>query len=243
MTASHKIQQAFDRAANSYDEHSLIQQQTGMTLTRLLQNQQPRADSLLDLGCGTGITTQFLASHYQYQTFHAIDIAPRLLTKANLRLKSLGIHVYALDFDQLPDTLTSFDIVFSNMALQWSNHLAATLQRLQDFLQDKGTLAFSLPLSGTLHELQSHCETNFFHEAKDITNILNEQGYLLIAEHTDTHTLNFADTRQALHSIKQMGANHVRQRMHKGLITPSAFRHWDIQTLTWRIGYFIARKR
>ena len=238
-----KIQHAFDRAAKTYDDHSHPQQHAGRKLAQLIKVHHPYANRLIDLGCGTGITTEFLAGFYQYQDFHAIDISTALLTKAQQRSATSSIDFYQMNFDHLPAMDFSFDIIYSNMALQWSENLPALLQKMKNFLQDQGTFGFSIPMAGTFRELKSYCAMNYFHEADIIHQHLAQYGYEILTQEKDTLTLQFPDTLQALKSIKQIGANHVMQRMHKGLRAQSYFNQINMHELTYVIGYFVVRKK
>jgi malonyl-CoA O-methyltransferase len=237
-----KIQQAFDRAAHSYDKHSDVQQQAGIKLTHLLKSLRPQAKHLLDMGCGTGMTTAYLASQYQYEDFHAIDIAPSLLAKAHQRLANLAIHVYEKNFDELAGQAASLDIIYSNMAVQWSRNLSALLQTTHTLLKDEGLIALSIPLAGTFTELHSYCELNALYDHETIANILTQSGYHILLQETESITLSFPHIIHAIKSIKQIGANHVIQRSCKGLGKRSPFKKMGSSQLTYVIGYFIARK-
>ena len=89
-----KIQHSFNRAASSYDDHCHAQQRAGSKLIQLIKPLHAQAERVLDLGCGTGMTTQQLASQYDYQDFHAIDISwhysPKLILSSCLGGKCIN---------------------------------------------------------------------------------------------------------------------------------------------------------
>lgn len=236
------IQQTFDKAADSYDAHCHAQQQAGIKLAHMLKSLQPTAKQILDLGCGTGITTEFLASQYSYNGFHALDIAPALLSKAHARLRSFDIKTYTMDFDHLSLPHHAFDIIYSNMALQWSKNLPVLFANAQSLLAENGKLAFSLPLTGTFQELQTHCAINALPNYQQIINLLTDCGYSLLTHATENIILRFTHPMQALKSIKHIGANYVYQRPHKGLHNKSYFKQMNANQLTYVIGYFVARR-
>ncbi len=237
-----KIQQSFNRAANTYDDSAHAQKHAGFHLASLLKASQRHANHLLDIGCGTGFMTEHVASQYQYHSFHAIDIASALLNKAKVQTQS-SIQFYQMDFDALSDTSSHYDVIYSNMALQWSRDLPALLNTIYKLLQRNGTLSFSLPLTGTFTELQSHCALNSFFDMQIVKDYLANCGYEVIIHETETLTFVYPDTIRALQSIKQIGANHVHHRINKGLTTRSRFLQFDIHQLTYVIGYFVARKK
>lgn len=237
------IQRAFDRAANSYDEHCFAQKTAGKKLVELIKNPQHHALKLLDLGCGSGISTAVFAEKFAHESLHALDISPALLAKAKVNLERFCPILHPLDYDFWNPAKTSFyDIIYSNMALHWSADFPALLNKIYSLLAQNGTLAFSIPLNGTFAECQSQCEINKFFDKENIEQILIDQGYQLLTVETEQLTLRFPDTLHALQSIKQVGANHVRQRKQKGLMGKKHFDQMKINELTYVIGYFIARK-
>jgi len=240
LTPINKIKYHFNRAAHSYDEHSQLQKSTGKKLINLCKNFSPSVAGILDLGCGTGFTTEQIAKSYIYQKFHAIDIANLLLMKAKKRLRPYKISIYEKDFDTFHNSNENFDLIFSNMALQWSTNLQNTLYSLYDLLSVNGCLAFSIPLKGSLSELQSDYSINAFFDSSFITDILIKHNFQILYHNQDRLTYPFSSTREALISLKKVGANHVKKRLHSGLFTRLNFQH--INQLTYVIGYFVTRR-
>jgi malonyl-CoA O-methyltransferase len=238
MTRQQQIKHAFNRAHDLYDQHCALQEQVGHTLLALIKQQCDQADSIIDLGCGTGLITEKLTQLYAYQQFHAVDIASGLLAKARTRLP-VNIIFHETDFNTLPKH--DFDLVFSNMALHWSDDIDATLRSIQPLLKPQATLAFSLPIAGTLAELNNHYAINAFPEVEHITQALTTVGCEVKAFQYEEITRSFPSTLAALKSIKQVGASHA-SRTHKHLLGKSFLLQQDIRQLTYLIGYFIAEK-
>jgi len=243
MNVKNKIQRSFNRAADSYDDNCHAQLRAGIKLTHLIKSCQPHAERIIDLGCGTGITTQIIASQYCFQEFHAIDISTSLLMKAHHRLSQLKINVYEMDFENITNNnYLPFDIIYSNMALQWSSNILNTLTMLRGLLTDNGNLAFSLPLSGTFRELQHHYAINHFPDINIIQQYLISAGYRILISEAENIRLTFPHVVHALKSIKQTGANYACHRIHKGLNGKSHLKQINSNELTYEIGYFIASK-
>ncbi|VVC76797.1 Malonyl-[acyl-carrier protein] O-methyltransferase [Aquicella siphonis] len=234
------VSRLFNRAADQYDDHCRLQIRTGNQLISMIKSRRPQADHIMDLGCGTGIVTQQLASEYPCKTLHAIDHATALLDKARTRLPCA--QVYPADFDHLFDIPASFDILFSNLALHWSNSLATTLSQLRRLLNNQGYLAFSIPLSGSLTELQNQYAVNDFSPLPAIMDTLQQCGYHLTDFRADNIVYPFSSTIEALRSIKQTGANYAFKRRHAALRGKSYLNSTDLRALTYRIGCFVAAK-
>jgi malonyl-CoA O-methyltransferase len=242
MNEPNSIKRFFNKASNTYDDNTHLQQAIGEKLITLIQQQTLLNPSIIDLGCGTGAVTRRLAIEIPHRHFHAIDIADQLLNIASERLSSFDIRVYEADFNHLTISDHRYDIAFSNMALQWSTDLSKTIQSITTLLSHQGLLAFSLPLFGTLHELKHQYSLNHFLPAPLIKNKLTDSGLELIYHHTETRVLTFDNLYLALKSIKNMGANYTGKRINKGLRGKSFLSLRMLQQLSYHIGYFIARK-
>lgn len=234
------IKRHFNKASKTYDTHSGLQQSIGENLIALISEQQRETHRIIDLGCGTGRVTEKLAHTFSYQTLHAIDIASELLKKTRERLPHCD--VYEANFDQLSVAPHPFDLVFSNMALQWSTDLTHTLQSISHQLNPSGLIAFSIPLSGTLAELKHHYALNHFFSLETIKDKLTACELTLLAQKTEKITLRFDTLFAALKSIKHVGASYTGKQIKKGLRGKALLNVRMAQQLTYVIGYFIATR-
>lgn len=238
----HHIQHAFNKAANSYDDNCLVQQQVGKKLIQLAKSYlETTPSNLIDLGCGTGIITEELAAQFDFQTFHAIDIATKLLKLASDRLKHTGVQVYPTNFDELPSIHSSFDLIFSNMALHWSTNIALTFKSLIALMNPHSLFAFSIPLTGTFLELPANMRNSFF-TSSDIQQKLDRAGFNLLAHHHEKIATSFENTLSGLRLIKKTGVNYVRDKKQLGLKGKSFLKQLHLQQLTYCIGYFIVKR-
>src|SRR5262249_1998089 len=153
------------QAEETYDDNCQVQREIGNRLIELVVNDRREFQRIIDLGCGTGLVTAQLANQINYRDFHAIDIADLLLAKAKERLAHHSIQTYSAYFDRLPTYDFSFDLVFSNMALQWSRCLIASLTCFASLLTPGGLFAFSIPLPGTFNELKPYFSLQYFFDA------------------------------------------------------------------------------
>ena len=232
------IKHCFNKAAATYDEHSDMQQIIGEQLLLQLQLIPHQTTRVIDLGCGTGLTTAKLAKQSQYTHFCAIDIADQLLEKAKQRLSPLAIEVKQMDFQML--VAANFDLAFANLTLQWGN-LSKSLASINAALANQGTLAFSIPLHDHFPELMQEGKNSFL-EPTCLIQQLKHAHFNCLHFHEEKRVASFESARHALQSIKAVGANYVFQRSHKALRGKNWLQHFT-STLTYHVGYFIAQKK
>ena len=98
----------------------------------------------VDLGCGTGEQTAILSEHFPETSFLGIDASAEMLEKSALFIhKHLQFQKETTeDWLMTPDT---YDLVFSNAALQWSDNHPELFPRIISKLNTNGQLAVQMP--------------------------------------------------------------------------------------------------
>ncbi len=247
-----RIRYCFNRAKHTYDQHCQTQSKVGETLINCLQQYKKNFNHILDLGCGTGLVTQNLAAALQYKEFMAIDIAEHLLKIADVRLRNWGVKVCLADFDRTPCGENKFDLVFSNMALQWSLNIENSLQEINRIMQPNGYLICSLPIKGTFQEMKNRLYQlsgeeyfNDFFDLHELSDKITNAGYALLEQKVDCHATNFSSFFEMLYSIKHVGANYKKQKIN-GIKLQRKFLTQIEQkniALTYKIALIIAKKQ
>ncbi|MGP4074954.1 class I SAM-dependent methyltransferase [Halobacillus sp. K22] len=96
----------------------------------------PPSSSVLDIGCGTGQTAEYLSDHLSY-TVTAIDNHPLMVEKAAKRLQSKAAVQYGsamnLEFADL-----TFDMVLAESVISFTGDAQKTLHEIHRVLKEKG---------------------------------------------------------------------------------------------------------
>ena len=150
------VARAFDRASGSYDAAAELQQRVRLELLGRLEELQVSPRAVLDLGAGTGHGARALKRRYPGATVVAVDIATGMLEQARRqsrwlrRFERVRADAYALPFAD-----GSFDLVFSNLMLQWCDEPDAALAEIRRVLKPDGFFAFTTFGPDTLKELRA----------------------------------------------------------------------------------------
>ena len=237
------VQKAFNKTAHWYDDYSTAQQQAGIHLIELVVNHRHNYQQVLDVGCGTGLTTQTLLNSISFDYACLLDHSLNHLAIAQHRFTGTKTTFLLQDFDQY--TLTA-DLIFSNFSLHWSQHFFVTLQSITTHMRKGDLLAFTIPLSGTFAHLPSYSKNNFY-TTNEVSSFLNARG----KTHFQSQNIEiiYPCMRSALQAIKKSGANtllgpinysqhrqraqHLRTHLKK---SPQPFK------LNYYVGYFVFEK-
>ncbi|MBE8215391.1 MAG: malonyl-ACP O-methyltransferase BioC [Endozoicomonadaceae bacterium] len=140
----------FSQAASSYDEADKLQQDVAKKLLNYLPI---KANNIIDLGCGTGKWTTYLAKKYRPQNTIGVDIAWGMLQQAR-QTKSKTIQWCLGDIEKLPLPNQIANLVFSNLAVQWCSNLSQVLHEAYRILQPGGYFIFSTLAQSSFQEIQ-----------------------------------------------------------------------------------------
>lgn len=144
---TYTIADKFSRAATQYDKKANIQQ---CIATAALNNLPASiAHKVLDVGCGTGRHTQSLFEKGAEVT--GVDIAEGMLAFA--RQSYPHLHFAQGSAEQLPVLSSTFDWVFSSMALQWCPAPEQVAQEFYRVLNKGGQAELAIMLDGSFTEL------------------------------------------------------------------------------------------
>ncbi len=148
------IASQFGGASKTYDGASRLQRIMGDEMLGALKlaGDDLRPRRILDLGCGTGWFTRKIAQTWPCQVT-GVDLSPGMIKQASERSEQ-GIELMVADAESLPVPSNSFDVVFSNLMVQWCDDPRTVFAECRRVLRPGGRLVLSTLLEGTLGELK-----------------------------------------------------------------------------------------
>jgi len=243
------IRESFDRAASSYDEVAILQQEVGQRLLERLELIKLQPQRLIDVGAGTGAISHQLARRYDRCEVITFDLASQMLKQARQRLsltsRWFGRQRFLCgDAEQLPLADNSVDMIFSNFAIQWCPDLDQTFREFQRILKPEGLLLFTTFGPDTLKELRQAWQAvdkavhvNSFIDMHDIGDALMRAQLGDPVMDTENLTLTYQDGMGVMRDLKAMGAHNVtagrnhgltgKQKLQQMLANYEAFRNSD----------------
>ena len=222
------IRRAFARAASTYAAVAALQKEVESRLLEHLQELPLTPATILDLGSGPGTAARALKHRWPKARVVALDHALPMLRQQTRRwwsLPSQRIERVCADACALPLADASVDLVFSNLCLQWVEALPVAIDELRRVLRPGGVLLLSTFGSETLFELRAafeHVDPGAAHVSpflllQQIGNTLQAAGFRDPVLHVDHFTLTYADPRELMRELKQLGATNALTDRRRGL--------------------------
>ena len=216
---------SFESAARGYDRAAVLQQEIGQRLLQRLELVKIRPERILDLGSGTGQCIPDLLARYRKSELVALDIALPMLQRARRRGHWLRRpRCVCADAERLPFADRQFDLVFSNLMLQWCVDLDAVFAELHRVLRPGGLLLFTSFGPDTLRELRLSWEqvdnrshVNTFLDMHDVGDAMLRARFSDPVMDVERLTVTYPDVWQLMRELKQIGAHNVTLGRPRGL--------------------------
>jgi len=243
------VRRHFARAAASYDGAAVLQREVGARMAERLDVVRIAPAAILDAGCGTGDAQAELAARYPDARRIALDLALPMLevarSKARQRRSTLarlfagfsggsGItdpRFVCGDIVALPFAPGAFDLVWSNLTLQWVSDLPKALAELSRVLSVGGLVTFTTFGPDTLKELRAafagvdrHPRVGRFIDMHDIGDMLVHAGFADPVMHMELLTLTYGDAPAMIRDLKAIGATNAAMARPRALM---GRRRWE----------------
>ena len=154
------IRDAYDQWASQYDRDDNATRDLNAEVLREQSFLHPD-DDVLEIGCGTGLNTQWLAARAGRVV--AVDFSDAMLEKARRRLEEADVSLRALDVTEpWPFDGRQFDCVVSTLVLEHVERLGPVFREARRVLRSGGRFYLS-----ELHPYRQlgGTQANFDHEA------------------------------------------------------------------------------
>jgi len=225
------VRRAFGRAATTYDASAALQQRVRGELLERLDLVRIEPSAVLDMGTGTGHAALALKRRYPGSLVVGLDLAESMLLEAARRQTLLRrFRRVCADAASLPFRAASFDIVFSNLMLQWCDEPDRVFTECRRVLRPGGLLTFASFGPDTLRELRDawsaaddRVHVSRFIDMHDLGDALLRAGLAEPVMDVERHVMTYAEVRDLMLDLKAIGAHNASAGRSRGLTGKAAF--------------------
>jgi malonyl-CoA O-methyltransferase len=225
------IADSFSKAAPNYEASAFLQKEVASRLLERLELMNVSPKYILDAGCGTGYCTRILDKKFSKAKTIGIDIAPGMVEYAKQQKGFFNkIDYQVADIEQLPFADNTFELVFSNLTVQWLVEPKQAFLELNRVLKPGGLLIFSSLGPDTLMELKQswqqvdqNVHVNDFLDMHIVGDQVHNARFDNTVMDRDVITLSYQTMLGLMKDLKAIGAHNMDSDRQKGLSGKSKF--------------------
>lgn len=226
------VQKALQSATHTYDNVAILPKAIADRLLERLNFICLNPACVLEIGTRTGYAAQRLEKRYPEALVVGLEFPVAMLKTASSK-KIAG------EYGTLAFTDQCVDLIFSNLAFQWSSNFQQTLKECCRVLKPGGLLLFSTVGPDTLKELRSSfADTNHhvhpFYDMHDIGDMLTQLRFIDPVVDREQLTIHYSSVYQLAKDLKQLGAQNASCDRSKGLMGKMQWRQMLMNYENWR---------
>lgn len=230
------VKKSFNRAAKTYNDAAILQQEVLARLLDRLQYIRLSPRWIIDIGCGAGRGVAGLQKTYAKSSIVGLDLAHSMLQETK---KQYGLfakkRLLNADMERMPLAGNSFDLLFSCLTIQWANDLNAVFREVARIGKGGGLFMFTtfgpstlVELRDSWLELDQRPHVHQFIDMHHIGDALMAAGFSQPVVDAEIIKLEYRDFLPILTDLKNIGASNAEKNRSKGLMTPNRLKKLEI---------------
>lgn len=236
-----QVKKHFSDSAFTYKESAQLQYKVGSQLLEMVEaakSNNNKSGYCVDLGCGPGLFTPELAS--QFETVIALDLSMSML-QINAQTNAQTHHKVQANAQSLPLLNQTVDVIYSSLMIQWCD-FNRVINQIHKALKPGGKAFIATLVKGSLFQLEhawqqvdndTHIHDYLTH--KQIASMLKTIPWSKASTKQVAQTFWFKNAKSLALELKSLGANYVKGRQHKGLITKTS---WQAMEQAYRDKFY-----
>lgn len=212
----------FDKQFKNYDQNAVTQKKVAKKLLTFIDKSK-KYDTILELGCGTGIFTKTLCENLNFTHLDLNDIFNTQDFFSNISYRDFFVE----NMETL--TIKNYSLIVSSSAFQWVENLENLIYKIS---KNTSHLVFSIYSKGNLVEIFNHFGVSLdYKSTKEIYQILKKY-YTFVEFQEDEFTLEFSTPLKALKHLKETGVTGFSSSNY------SLTKSFKSTVLTYKVSYF-----
>ncbi|MGL4803694.1 MAG: methyltransferase domain-containing protein [Cetobacterium sp.] len=212
----------FDKQFKNYDQNAVTQKKVAKKLLTFIDKSK-KYDTILELGCGTGIFTKTLCENLNFTHLDLNDIFNTQDFFSNISYRDFFVE----NMETL--TIKNYSLIVSSSAFQWVENLENLIYKTS---KNTSHLVFSIYSKGNLVEIFNHFGVSLdYKSTKEIYQILKKY-YTFVEFQEDEFTLEFSTPLKALKHLKETGVTGFSSSNY------SLTKSFKSTILTYKVSYF-----
>jgi malonyl-CoA O-methyltransferase len=228
--------------SDKYESAAIVQNSTRSKMLAKINLYGNECKQIMNLGVRGSKEISQICTSLDVNSIDILDIC----IPNNLKNHPRVNNHFNLNFDYGMDVIkdNSYDLVFSNMSLQWSKDFNKVIENISKKIIGNGMLAFSVLLDDNFMELESILRVNQMHSHNFIIESLSKNGLENIHFHESKETIKFDSFRDMIKQIRDTGVTSYTggDSFTDYSIVKRNLKSKEQFSLTYHVGIFLCTK-
>lgn len=212
----------FDKQFKTYDYNAVTQKKVAKKLLTLIDKNK-KYDTILELGCGTGVFTKIFYKNLNFTHLDLNDIFDTQEFFSNIPYREF----FVKNMESL--ALQRYSLVISSSAFQWVENLEALIYKIS---KSTPQLVFSIYSKGNLIEIFKHFGVSLDYKSTEEIYEILKKYYTFVEFQEEEFTLEFSTPLKALKHLKETGVTGFSSANY------SLTKSFKSTILTYKVSYF-----
>ncbi|MCQ8212370.1 methyltransferase domain-containing protein [Cetobacterium somerae] len=212
----------FEKQFKNYDYNAITQKKVAEKLLTFIDNSE-KYDTILELGCGTGVFTKTLCENLKFNHLDLNDIF-----NTQEFFKDIAYRNFFIENMELLE-LKKYSLIVSSSAFQWVDDLETLIQKIS---KNTSQLIFSIYSKGNLIEILNHFGVSLNYKSTNEIYKILKKYYTFVKFQEDEFILEFPTPLKALKHLKETGVTGFSSSSY------SLTKSFKSTLLTYKVSYF-----
>lgn len=203
------IKKRFEKSLSTYTQNAIVQRHMAAELlANLIKYRNKNFNSMLEIGCGTGVLTKKIINKLSYEELFINDMIEQPINEISTfsdKIKKLPGDCENIPF---PNNL---DLVISNATFQWVEDLNSLLNKIHSSLKSDGILAFTTFGRTNLYQIKILTGKSLNYWNKQTIEDILGKNFRIIYSHEETINIEFNSVYDILTHLKLSGVNSLEE--------------------------------
>lgn len=203
------IKNRFLRASKTYNKEAVVQKKIiDKLIEELKKHERKNYDSILEIGCGTGLLTKEIIDNFNFKHLNVNDICPNHLLDG---LENSITSYIEGDAENIPLPKNQ-DLVISCSAIQWFTSIDNFFSKINNTLNKDGIFAFTSFGKTNLKEIKTITSKGLEYKSLEENKELVSKHFEIIYCFEQEIKLYFPSAKEILRHLKLTGVTATSQK-------------------------------